>query len=84
LAVDSLPEAEIAFDKALAASADDADALCGAAFVAQRQGRAKDADAIAKRIKSLDASCLRVSDGGTAVEVVGGPAARKPGLSVGR
>ena len=84
LTVERLPEAEIAFDKALAASADDADALCGAALVAQRQGRAKEADAIAKRIKSVDARCLRVSDGETAVEVVGGPAARKPALSVGR
>jgi tetratricopeptide (TPR) repeat protein len=84
LAVESLPEAGIAFDKALAVSAADADALCGAALVAQRQGRAKEADAIAKRIKSVDASCLRVSDGETAVGVVGGSAARKPELSVGR
>ena len=84
LTVERLPEAEIAFDKALAASADDADALCGAALVAQRQGRPKDADAIAKRIKSVDARCLRVSDGETAVGVVGGSAARKPELSVGR
>jgi tetratricopeptide (TPR) repeat protein len=84
LAVESLPEAGIAFDKALAVSADDADALCGAALVAQRQGRPKDADAIAKRIKSVDARCLRVSDGETAVGVVGGSAARKPELSVGR
>ena len=84
LAVERLPEAGIAFDKALAVSADDADALCGAALVAQRQGRPKDADAIAKRVKSVDAGCPRVSDGETAVVVVGGPAARKPGLSVGR
>ena len=84
LDVERLPEAEIAFAKALAASADDADALCGAALVAQRQGRAKDAEAIAKRIKSVDARCLRVSDGETAVGVVGGSAARKPELSVGR
>jgi tetratricopeptide (TPR) repeat protein len=84
LDVERLPEAEIAFDKALAASADDADALCGAALVAQRQGRAKDADAIAKRIKSVDARCLRVSDGETAVGVVGGSAARKHESAVGR
>jgi tetratricopeptide (TPR) repeat protein len=84
LAVESLPEAGIAFDKALAVSADDADALCGAALVAQRQGRPKDAEAIAKRVKSVDARCLRVSDGETAVGVVGGPAVRKPELSVGR
>jgi tetratricopeptide (TPR) repeat protein len=84
LAVERLPEAGIAFDKALAVSADDADALCGAALVAQRQGRPKDADAIAKRVKSVDAGCPRFSDGETAVVVVGGPPARKPGLSVGR
>ncbi len=84
LAVERLPEAGIAFDRALAVSADDADALCGAALVAQRQGRLKDADAIAKRVKSGDAGCPRVSDGETAVVVVGGPTARKPGLSVGR
>jgi tetratricopeptide (TPR) repeat protein len=33
-----LPEAESAFDRALAISADDADALCGAALVALRSG----------------------------------------------
>ncbi|HVR93468.1 MAG TPA: hypothetical protein VHI75_06455 [Casimicrobiaceae bacterium] len=84
LAVERLPEAGIAFDRALAVSADDADALCGAALVAQRQGRLKDADALAKRVKSGDAGCPRVSDGETALVVVGGPPARKPGLSVGR
>ena len=84
LAVERLPEAGIAFDRALAVSADDVDALCGAALVAQRQGRPKDADAIAKRVKSVDASCPRVSDGETAVVVVGGSAARKPELSVRR
>jgi Flp pilus assembly protein TadD len=84
LAVERLPEAGIAFDKALAVSSNDVDALCGAALIAQRQGRPKDADAIAKRVKSVDRSCLSVSDGETAVVVVGGPAARKPGLLVGR
>ena len=83
LAVERLPEAGIAFDKALAVSADDADALCGAALVAQRQGRLKDADAIARRVKSGDAGCPRVSDGETAVVVIG-PPARKPGLPVSR
>jgi tetratricopeptide (TPR) repeat protein len=58
LAVERLPEAEIAFDRALAVQSDDADALCGAALVAQKQGRPKDADAIAKQVKSIDGSCL--------------------------
>jgi tetratricopeptide (TPR) repeat protein len=84
LAVDRLPEAGIAFDRALAMSSDDVDALCGVALVAQRQGRPKDADAIAKRVKSLEGSCPRVSDGETAVVVVGGSTASKPGLSRGR
>jgi tetratricopeptide (TPR) repeat protein len=84
LAVDRLPEAGIAFDRALAMSSDDVDALCGVALVAQRQGRPKDADAIAKRVKSLEGSCPRVSDGETVVVVVGGSAATKPGLLGGR
>ena len=83
LAVERLPDAEIAFDKALAVNADDADALCGTALIAQRQGRPKDADAIAKRIKSLNENCHGVSDGETAVVVVD-PAPRTHGLLVGR
>jgi tetratricopeptide (TPR) repeat protein len=83
LAVERLSDAEIAFDKALAVNADDADALCGTALIAQRQGRPKDADAISKRIKSLDENCRGVSDGETAVVVVS-PAPRTHGLPVGR
>jgi tetratricopeptide (TPR) repeat protein len=84
LAVQRLPEAGIAFDRVLAVSPDDADALCGAALVAQRQGRPKDADAFTKRFKSVGGSCPEVSDGETAVVVVGGSAARKPVSSIGR
>ena len=84
LAVERLPEAGIAFDRALAVGPDDADALCGAALVAQRQGRPKDADAFTKRAKSVGGSCPEVSDGETAVVVVGGTAARKPVSSIGR
>ncbi|HWZ70995.1 MAG TPA: hypothetical protein VN326_05870 [Casimicrobiaceae bacterium] len=84
LAVERLPEAEIAFDKALAVKPDDEDALCGAALVAQRLGRPKDADAIAKRVKSVDGSCLRVSDGENAAVAAGGATAHKPVSSVGR
>lgn len=57
LALERLPEAEIAFDRALALSSDDSDALCGAALVAQRQGRPNDADALRKRLKSEDGGC---------------------------
>ena len=61
LTLERLPEAESAFDRALAISDDDADALCGAALVALRSGR-KDADAMARRVKSPDA-CRGLSDG---------------------
>jgi tetratricopeptide (TPR) repeat protein len=84
LALDRLPEAGIAFDRALALSPDGLDALCGAALVAHRQGLPKDSDAIAKRVKSLDASCPAMSDGESATVAVGGSAVRKPLLSTGR
>jgi len=74
LTLERLPEAESAFDRALAIGADDADALCGAALVALRSGR-KDADAIARRVKSPDA-CPGLSDG-ESVTVVARVAATK-------
>ena len=83
-AVDRLPEAGIAFDRALAMSSDDVDALCGTALIAQRQGRPKDADTIAKRVKSLDGSCPRASDGESVVVVVGASPASKPAVLGGR
>jgi tetratricopeptide (TPR) repeat protein len=54
LALERLPEANVAFDKALGLRGDDPEALCGAALVAQRQGRRTDADALAGRVKSAD------------------------------
>jgi len=77
LAMERLPEAKIAFDRALAASSDDAGTLCGAALVAQRQGRPSDATAIAERAASVGGICPRVSDGESVVVGAGGPAARK-------
>jgi hypothetical protein len=84
--LERLPEAESAFGRALALSADDADALCGAALVALRSGRMKDADAIARRVKSTDGSCPGVSDGdGESVAVIARVAATtKPASSVRR
>ena len=82
LTVERLPEAATAFDRALAMRSDDEDALCGAALVAQKQGRAKDADAIAKQLKSTDGSCPGLSDGESVGVVAGGVAARKGVLSV--
>ena len=82
--LERLPEAESAFDRALAMSSDDADALCGAALVALKSGRMKDADAIARRVKSADGSCPGVSDGESVAVVARGVAATKPASSVRR
>jgi tetratricopeptide (TPR) repeat protein len=82
LDVDRLPEAGIAFAKALAVNPGDAEALCGAALVAQRQARPKDADTtIAKRVKTSDGSCADLGDGGGAAAPAAGSAARKPASS---
>lgn len=78
LTVNRLPDAGVAFDKALAANPNDADALCGAAQVAQRLGRPKDADAMLLRAKAVDRACAAPSDGGSAVVIAGAPAARQP------
>jgi cytochrome c-type biogenesis protein CcmH/NrfG len=50
LTVDRLPEAGVAFDKALALNPGDVDALCGAASVAQRQSRPKVTDASSRTV----------------------------------
>jgi tetratricopeptide (TPR) repeat protein len=63
LAVDRLPEAGIAFDKALALSPDDTDARCGAVLVAERQARPKDRVATVRRVKPVDGSCPDVTYG---------------------
>ena len=64
-----LPDARIAFDKALAVSPEDVPALCGAASIAQKEGRVKDADAMARQVTSLDGHC-RDSSGSESVRVV--------------
>jgi tetratricopeptide (TPR) repeat protein len=84
LAMERLPEARIAFDRALAASSDDAGTLCGAALVAQRQGRPNEATAIAERAASAGGICPRVSDGASVAVVAAGSAAPKSVGSVGR
>ncbi len=57
LTVDRLPEAGLAFAKALALRPDDPGARCGAAAVALRQTRPKDADGATKQVKPADGSC---------------------------
>jgi tetratricopeptide (TPR) repeat protein len=84
LAVQRLPEAAIAFDRALALSPDDPDALCGAASVAQRQGRPNDADVLARRVKSADGGCPDLSDTASVPAVASGSTTRKPVRPVSR
>ena len=57
-----IPEARSAFDKALAVNAQDVQALCGAASVAQREGRVKDANEMRRQVATLAERC---SDAGT-------------------
>jgi tetratricopeptide (TPR) repeat protein len=56
VALERWRDAGAAFDKALAVRADDPDALCGASVVARREGRPKDAEAIARRMNA-DVGC---------------------------
>jgi tetratricopeptide (TPR) repeat protein len=84
LNLERLPEAGNAFDRVLALSAEDADALCGAALVAHKLGRTKDADAIARRAKAADGGCPGLSDGESVAVVARQSAARKPASPAGR
>jgi tetratricopeptide (TPR) repeat protein len=54
LTIARLPEAGKAFDRALALDPEDTNALCGAAAVAQKQGRPDDAEALSRRVRSDD------------------------------
>jgi tetratricopeptide (TPR) repeat protein len=84
LTVDRLPEAAVAFGKALAVNADDANARCGAALVAQRQAQSKDPTAVTRRVGSDDGGCFDMSFGDTAVASARKSAVYKPGSSAGR
>ena len=84
LDLERLPEAGSAFDRLLALSSEDADALCGAAMVAQRLGRTKDTDAIARRAKAADGGCPGLGDGESVAVVARKSAARQPASAVGR
>ena len=84
LTVDRLPEAGIAFDKALALSPDDADARCAATLVAERQARPKDTVATVRRVKPVDGSCPDMTYGENATVAAGGSATRKPISSASR
>jgi tetratricopeptide (TPR) repeat protein len=84
LTVDRLPEAAVAFGKALAVNSDDADARCGAAVVAQRQARPKDPTTVTRRVGPSDGGCFDTSYADTTVAPAGAAAVRKPGSSAGR
>src|SRR6266508_5421 len=81
VALGKLPEARLAFDKAVALSPENADALCGQATVAQRAGRPKEADAIARELKSVGGKCRDANDGASVAAIATEPAARKPRAS---
>ena len=72
-----LGEAKLAFDKALALNPEDIPTLCGSASLAQKEGRTKDAEAIALRVTTLDARCPLPSEGQT-VRVASVPPPKKP------
>jgi Flp pilus assembly protein TadD len=78
LDVDRLPEAGVAFAKALALRPDDPDARCSAAVVAQRQTRPKDAATTIVQAKAGDSSCPDERFGERTVTAKDSPAARKP------
>jgi cytochrome c-type biogenesis protein CcmH/NrfG len=52
-----LPQAKSAFDRALAVSPDDTDALCGELRLAQKQGRGRDAEATLRELKRSAKEC---------------------------
>lgn len=82
LTVQRPTDAAIAFDRALALSPDDTDALCGAASAAQQQGRRSDAEAFSKRVKT-EGVCRDATDV-TSVASAPGSTIRKPVPSAGR
>jgi tetratricopeptide (TPR) repeat protein len=84
LDLDRLPEARDAFDRALAVNPDDVEALCGAALVAHKQGRPKDAEAGTRRVQSLNGTCPGVKDGESTPVPVAGTTTRKPAAAAGR
>ena len=73
LALERLPEAGSAFEKVLAANANDGDALCGTALAAHRLGKIKDAAVIVARVKSAGGSCQDLGESESVAVVVKAP-----------
>ena len=52
-----LPDAKAAFAQVLAMNPLDVDALCGTESIAQKEGRPKEAEAVARQLKAADLRC---------------------------
>jgi tetratricopeptide (TPR) repeat protein len=76
-------KAKDTLDRALALHPADVEALCGSAAVAQKSGRAKDAQAHARQAASLGAACPEVAPEAppTPVRVVGGKPPATPAIT---
>jgi tetratricopeptide (TPR) repeat protein len=83
LQLERMPQAKIAFDHALAANPDNVDALCGEMTLAQKQGRARDAEEMAGRLAALAGTCQYSTDQGATV-VVKRPVSEKTPRPAGR
>ena len=73
-----LSDARVAFDKALAASPENAEALCGAASLAQKEARVKDAEAMMRQASSLGGGCRDPNAGESVRVAVGDSAQSRP------
>ncbi len=73
-----LPQARAAFESVLAANPENQDAMCGAVQVAQRQGRGKDVEGIARALRAADRKCADIA---SATAVVAAPPVH-PGATV--
>jgi tetratricopeptide (TPR) repeat protein len=62
LAVDRWPEAGAAFDRVLAVASNDVGALCGAAEVAHKQARPRDAEELLRRVSAANGQCEMPAD----------------------
>ncbi len=80
-----LPQARAAFASALAINPLDVEALCGSATVARKEGRTKDAEAVARQLKSTGAECREPEVPSPApVAAASAPAGKKPPPARGR
>jgi tetratricopeptide (TPR) repeat protein len=79
-----LTEAKMAFGQALDVSPLDSDALCGASSIAQKEGRAKDVDAIARQLKMADIRCRDAVTAAPVSVAPPPPATKKPGTTAKR